>query len=132
MKAQVGPLIRLFSSKSFSRLACKARPVVHLVAWMTGAHHVIAEWRGIDDDAQRDAPGKRGGSTTRKRDLLIVTIAIHHDAELVTFDRDFQEIVRVCKLRYSTGANRGNRELHTKPVLPDLLCYLRSLLFRQS
>jgi predicted nucleic acid-binding protein len=32
-------------------------------------------------------------------DLLIATIAIHHDAELVTFDVDFQKIADVSDLR---------------------------------
>ncbi len=32
-------------------------------------------------------------------DLLIATVAIHHDAELITFDQDFQKIARACGLR---------------------------------
>ncbi len=39
------------------------------------------------------------GIVAGSQDLLIVTIAVHHDAELVTFDADFQLIARACKLR---------------------------------
>jgi predicted nucleic acid-binding protein len=31
--------------------------------------------------------------------LLIATIALHHDAEVVTFDDDFQKIASVSKLQ---------------------------------
>jgi predicted nucleic acid-binding protein len=30
---------------------------------------------------------------------MIAAIAIHHDAELITFDTDFKEIGKVCDLR---------------------------------
>jgi predicted nucleic acid-binding protein len=42
---------------------------------------------------------KRKGVTAGSMDLLIVAVAVHHDAELVTFDRDFQDIARICDLR---------------------------------
>ena len=42
---------------------------------------------------------RRKGITAGSLDLLIVTVAIHHDAELITFDQDFQAIARVCGLR---------------------------------
>lgn len=32
-------------------------------------------------------------------DLVIATIAIHHDAEIITFDADYPEISKVSKLR---------------------------------
>jgi predicted nucleic acid-binding protein len=39
------------------------------------------------------------GIVTGSLDLLIVAIAIHHDAQLITFDRDFEMITDVCQLR---------------------------------
>jgi len=42
---------------------------------------------------------RRKGINASSLDLLIVTVAIHHDAELVTFDRDFQSIAGVCEFR---------------------------------
>jgi predicted nucleic acid-binding protein len=39
------------------------------------------------------------GITAGSLDLLIAAIAIHHDAELVTFDSDFEQIARVSTLR---------------------------------
>jgi predicted nucleic acid-binding protein len=37
--------------------------------------------------------------TVNSLDLLIATIALHHDAEVVTFDDDFQKIASVSKLQ---------------------------------
>jgi predicted nucleic acid-binding protein len=37
--------------------------------------------------------------TVNSLDLLIATIALHHGAEVVTFDDDFQKIASVSKLR---------------------------------
>ena len=42
---------------------------------------------------------RKKGITAGSIDLLIVTVAIHHDAELVTFDVDFQVIAKACDLR---------------------------------
>jgi predicted nucleic acid-binding protein len=42
---------------------------------------------------------RRTGLTPGSIDLLIATVAIHHDAELVTFDTDFPRIASVSKLR---------------------------------
>jgi predicted nucleic acid-binding protein len=42
---------------------------------------------------------RRKGINASSLDLLIVAVAIHHEAELVTFDRDFQSIAGVCELR---------------------------------
>ncbi len=42
---------------------------------------------------------RRKGVTVGSLDLLIVAVAIHHDAELLTFDRDFQSIGKACDLR---------------------------------
>ena len=42
---------------------------------------------------------RRKGVTAGSLDLLIVTVALHHDAELVTFDADFQAITKVCGLQ---------------------------------
>jgi predicted nucleic acid-binding protein len=42
---------------------------------------------------------RRKGISAGSLHLLIVAAAIHHGAELVTFDRDFQGIAAVCDLR---------------------------------
>lgn len=42
---------------------------------------------------------RRKGLTAGSIDLLIAAIAIHHDAELVTFDADFARIAEISKLR---------------------------------
>jgi hypothetical protein len=39
------------------------------------------------------------GITAGPLDLLIAQIAVHHEAELVTFDTDFQAIAKACGLR---------------------------------
>ena len=39
------------------------------------------------------------GITAGSLDLLIVAVAIHHQADLITFDADFQTIAQVCNLR---------------------------------
>jgi len=36
---------------------------------------------------------------SRALDLLIATVAVHHDAELITFDADFEQIATVSTLR---------------------------------
>lgn len=53
---------------------------------------------------------RNAGVTAGSLDLLIATVAIHHDAELVTFDEDFQPIAQVCKLRLKLlcRPERGN------------------------
>ena len=42
---------------------------------------------------------RRSGITVGSIDLFIAAIAIHHGAELVTFDEDFQRIAGASKLR---------------------------------
>jgi predicted nucleic acid-binding protein len=42
---------------------------------------------------------RKKGISAGSLDLLIVTVAIHHNAELITFDRDFQGIAGACDLR---------------------------------
>ena len=42
---------------------------------------------------------RRHGLTTGSLDLLIATVALHYDAELVTFDADFAKIAEVAPLR---------------------------------
>jgi len=42
---------------------------------------------------------RRKGISAGSIDLLIAIVAIHHDAELVTLDRDFQAIAGACDLR---------------------------------
>jgi predicted nucleic acid-binding protein len=42
---------------------------------------------------------RRKGISAGSLDLLIVTVAMHHGAELVTFDHDFQRIAGVCDLQ---------------------------------
>jgi hypothetical protein len=39
------------------------------------------------------------GLTPGSLDLLIAAVAIHHDAELLTFDSDFEQIARVSSLQ---------------------------------
>jgi len=39
------------------------------------------------------------GITIGSLDLVIACIALHHDAELVTFDADFERMATVCALR---------------------------------
>ena len=42
---------------------------------------------------------RKTGINAGALDLLIATVAIHHDAELITFDRDFEAIAGACALR---------------------------------
>lgn len=42
---------------------------------------------------------RAAGITPRALDLLIAQVAIHHGAELVTFDSDFEKIARVSGLQ---------------------------------
>jgi predicted nucleic acid-binding protein len=42
---------------------------------------------------------RRIGFSPGSIDLLIAAVAIHHGAELVTFDEDFEAIIRVSSLR---------------------------------
>jgi predicted nucleic acid-binding protein len=42
---------------------------------------------------------RRNGYTPGSMDLLISQLAIHHDADLVTFDRDYLDIASVSPLR---------------------------------
>ena len=44
---------------------------------------------------------RENGLTPGSLDLLIAAVAIHHDAELLTFDSDFEQIARVSTLRVS-------------------------------
>jgi len=41
---------------------------------------------------------RQGGFTAASLDLLIAAVAVHHAAELVTFDMDFQSIAKVSNL----------------------------------
>jgi predicted nucleic acid-binding protein len=42
---------------------------------------------------------RKAGFTAGAFDLVIAAIAVHHEAALITFDRDFQAIAGVCNLR---------------------------------
>jgi predicted nucleic acid-binding protein len=42
---------------------------------------------------------RRRGVTAGSVDLLIATVALHHGAELVTFDADFEQIATISDLR---------------------------------
>jgi len=53
-------------------------------------------WRDAADLGQRC---RRSGVTAGSLDLLIASVAVHHDAELITFDADFEEIATVSTLR---------------------------------
>lgn len=51
------------------------------------------------DAARLGQDCRRKGITAGSLDLLIVAVAIHHNAELITFDRDFEAIAKACPLR---------------------------------
>lgn len=53
-------------------------------------------WRGATDLGRAC---RRGGVTAGSLDLVIAAVALHHAAELVTFDAGFQEISRATGLR---------------------------------
>jgi predicted nucleic acid-binding protein len=53
-------------------------------------------WRDGADLGQRC---RRRGITAGSLDLLVAGTALYHDAELVTFDSDFEQIATVCNLR---------------------------------
>ncbi|MCU1349612.1 MAG: vapC [Acidobacteria bacterium] len=42
---------------------------------------------------------RRLGITAGSLDLLIASVALHHEAELITFDSDFEQIASVSELR---------------------------------
>jgi len=42
---------------------------------------------------------RRGGMTVGSLDLLVASVALHHGADLVTFDADFEQIAAVSTLR---------------------------------
>lgn len=42
---------------------------------------------------------RSSGFNAGSLDLIIAILAIHHDAELITFDADYLAIARVSKLR---------------------------------
>jgi len=42
---------------------------------------------------------RRNGISAGSLDLLIASVALHHDADLVTFDADFDRIATVSTLR---------------------------------
>ena len=42
---------------------------------------------------------RKNGMSVKALDLLIAYVALHHNAEVVTFDVDFQNIARVSKLQ---------------------------------
>ena len=42
---------------------------------------------------------RKNGVTAGSLDLLIATVALHHDAEIVTFDADFQKIAGFSALK---------------------------------
>jgi len=52
---------------------------------------------------------RRKSITAGSLDLLIATVALHHDVEVVTFDDDFQMIASVSKLR---------AKVLKRPILP--------------
>lgn len=53
-------------------------------------------WR---DAARLGQQCRDQGINAGSLDLLIASLALHHDAELITFDADYQAIARVSKLR---------------------------------
>lgn len=53
-------------------------------------------WRDATDLGRRC---RLRGISVGSLDLLVASTALHHDAELVTFDADFEQIANVCALR---------------------------------
>ena len=53
-------------------------------------------WRDALELGQRC---RRNGLTAGSLDLLIASVAVHHGAELITFDADFEQIATVSTLR---------------------------------
>src|SRR5262245_42482639 len=49
--------------------------------------------------AQLGQTCRQKGMTAQSLDLLIATVALHHGAELVTFDADFERIASVSQLQ---------------------------------
>lgn len=56
----------------------------------------LALWRDAADLGQRC---RRRGVNAGSLDLLIASTALYHNAELVTFDADFERIADLCELR---------------------------------
>lgn len=54
-------------------------------------------WRDAADLGRRC---RQNGHTPGSLDLLIAALALHHDAELVSFDADFLHIAKVVPLRF--------------------------------
>jgi predicted nucleic acid-binding protein len=92
--------------------ACVAEPIVfELFRFASDAEtRVLTELFGVvpllitPDDLWSRAANlgrqcRKAGITTAALDLLISTVAIHHDAVLVTFDTDFEPIARATGLR---------------------------------
>ncbi|MEX2578724.1 MAG: PIN domain-containing protein [Verrucomicrobiales bacterium] len=53
-------------------------------------------WR---DAARLGQACRDQGVTAGSLDLVIAALAVHHDAEIVTFDTDYDAIRRACRLR---------------------------------
>jgi predicted nucleic acid-binding protein len=51
------------------------------------------------DAAKLGQACRQNNLTIGSLDLLIATIALHHDAEVITFDDDFQKVANVSKLQ---------------------------------
>jgi hypothetical protein len=72
------------------------------------AHAAVSNSADAGDPALALVPGGRAGACRQKNitvhslDLLIATTAIHHGAEVVTFDAEFQKIASVSKLLLKT------------------------------
>ena len=104
-------LRQLIAPYIFDSDACVAERVVFEVLryaneeetrWLEAQFHVmptlstpVTLWRDASVLGRRC---RRAGVTTGSLDLLIAAIALHHSAEVVTFDADFERIATVAAL----------------------------------
>lgn len=92
--------------------ASVAEPIVFEVLRFAGEReisHIQAQFQTLpmlDTPADLWSKSAKLGQNCRKKgidagamDLLISTVAIHHDAELITFDADFERIAAIGDLR---------------------------------
>jgi len=96
----------------FDAEACLAEPVIFEVLRYATEHEarqIEEQFETIPvlptpasiwaDAAELGQACRRAGLTPGSLDLLIAAVALHHDAELTTFDGDFEGIAAVSELR---------------------------------
>lgn len=70
-----------------------------LIAYFTTVPFLAAPEDLWTESARLGRTCRKGGFTPGSMDLLIAQVAIHHDAEFVTFDEDFVRIADVSDLK---------------------------------